>query len=166
MSGLWIQFLQEKTRKYNTWKKEEEARNGNRITELEPEDGQDANGDALAPEVIDRLLKQKNRNLRTFLSIIGKCVSQGHYSSVVKHSQSFTHICSNLRRDYDIQKKGIHFLNILELKYDDEKMTPINFYNQYRTIISNNLGKSGDIIKYDENKTLAVNEKMTGPRSS
>ena len=153
------QFLEDG--KYNTWKKEEEARNGNRITELEPEDGQDANGDALAPEVIDRLLKQKNRNLRTFLSIIGKCVSQGHYSSVVKHSQSFTHICSNLRRDYDIQKKGIHFFNILELKYDEEKMTPINFYNQYRTIICNNLGKSGDIIKYDGNTTLLVDEKMT-----
>ena len=51
--------------------------------------------------------------------------------------------------------------NILELKYDDEKMTPINFYNQYRTIICNNLGKSRDIIKYNGNTTLLVDEKMT-----
>ena len=153
------QFLEDG--KYNTWKKEEESTNGKRIIELDAEEGQDANGDALAPNVVERLLKQKNRDLRTFLSIIGKCVSQGHYSSVVKHSQSFTHICSNLRRDYDIQKKGIHFFNILELKYDDEKMTPINFYNQYRTIICNNLGKSGDVIKYDGNTTLSVDEKMT-----
>ena len=153
------QFLEDG--EYNTWKKEEEAENGKRITELEAEEGQDANGTALAPNAIERLLKQKNRDLRTFLSIIGKCVSQGHYSSVVKHSHSFEHICSNLRKDYDIQKKGIHFFNILELKYDDEKMTPINFYNQYRTIICNNLGKSGDIIKYDGNKALSVDEKMT-----
>ena len=51
--------------------------------------------------------------------------------------------------------------NILELKYDNEKMTPTNFYNQYQTIICNNLGKSGDIIKYDGNTTLLVDEKMT-----
>ena len=153
------QFLEDG--KYDTWKKDEDSRNGKRIAELKAEEGQDENGDILAPDVVERVLKQKNRDLRTFLSLIGKCVSQGHYSSVVKHSQSFTHICSNLRRDYDIQKKGIHFLNILDLKYDDEKMTPINYYNQYRTIICNNLGKSGDIIKYDGNKTLAVDEKMT-----
>ena len=153
------QFLEDG--KYDTWKKEEESRNGKRITELNAEEGQDANGEALAPDIVERLLKQKNRDLRTFLSIIGKCVSQGHYSSVVKHSQSFTQICSNLRRDYDIQKKGIHFFNIIELKYDDEKMTPINFYNQYRTIICNNLGKAGDVIKYDGNTTLSVDEKMT-----
>ena len=108
------QFLEDG--KYNTWKKEEEAENGKRITELEAEEGQDANGTALAPNAIERLLKQKNRDLRTFFSIIGKCVSQGHYSSVVKHSHSLEHMCSNLRKDYDIQKKGIHFFNILELK--------------------------------------------------
>ena len=85
------QFLEDG--KYDTWKKEEEARNGNRITELEPEDGQDANGDALAPEVIDRLLKQKNRNLRTFLSIIGKCVSQGQALP-----EPYTHLQQPLER--------------------------------------------------------------------
>ena len=94
------QFLEDG--KYDTWKKEEDSRNGKRITELKAEEGQDENGDVLAPDVVERVLKQKNRDLRTFLSLIGKCVSQGHYSSVVKHSQSFTHICSNLRRDYDI----------------------------------------------------------------
>ena len=153
------QFLEDG--KYESWKKQEEAINGNRITDLVTAERQDANGDALAQNEIDRLLKQKNRELRTFLSIICKCLSQGHYSYIVKHSQGFQDICSNLRRDYDIQKKGIHFFNILELKYDENKMTPINFYNQYRTIICNNLGKSGDIIKYDGNATLQADEKMS-----
>ena len=40
-------------------------------------------------------------------------------------------------------------------------MTPVNFYNQYRKIICNNLGKSGDIIKYNGNKALPIDEKMT-----
>ena len=152
------QFLEDG--KYKSWKKQEEAINGSRI-ELLAAERRDGNGDELAPNEIERLLKQRNRELRTFLSLIGKCVSQGHYSSVVNHSQSFQKICSNLRRDYDIQKKGIHFFNILELKYDEGKMTPINFYNQYRTIICNNLGKSGDIIKYDGNATLQTDEKMS-----
>ena len=58
-------------------------------------------------------------------------------------------------------KKGIHFFNLLELSYDPEKTTPISFYNQYRTIICNNLGKSGDIIKYKSNTALTADEKMT-----
>ena len=55
------QFLEDG--KYETWKKEEESRNGKRITELNAEEGQDANGDALAPDIVERLLKQKNRDL-------------------------------------------------------------------------------------------------------
>ena len=68
------QFLEDG--KYDNWKKEEESRNGKRITELDAEEGQDANGDALTPDIVERLLTQKNRDQRTFLSIIGKCVSQ------------------------------------------------------------------------------------------
>ena len=70
-----------------------------------------------------------NRDLRTFLSIVAKCVSHGHYSSVLRHSTSFNNICDNFRQDYDIQKKGIHFFNILDLNYDVEKMMPVSFYS-------------------------------------
>ena len=109
----------------------------------------------------DALLHKRRRDLRTFLSIIGKCVSQGHYTSVIRHSHSFTEICNSLRSDYDIQKKGIHFFNLLDLAYDPDKMTPMSFYNQYRTVICNNLGKTGDTIKYKDNAQLQTDEKMT-----
>ena len=49
----------------------------------------------------ENLLRKRNRDLRT----------------------SFENICNNLRKDYDIQKKGIHFFNILGLSYDDWKST-------------------------------------------
>ena len=140
---------------YTNWQSQE-SEAVNRITTLlgaDSERQEEANHDP-------NLLSKRNRDLRTFLSIIGKCVSQGHYSSVIRHSTSFESICNNLRKDYDIQKKGIHFFNILELSYDDEKMTPISFYNQYRTIICNNRGKTGDAIKYN-NTTLQIDEKMT-----
>ena len=35
------------------------------------------------------------------------------------------------------------------------------FYNQYRTVISNNLAKRGDVIKYKENEELESDEKMS-----
>ena len=58
----------------------------------------------------ENLLRKRNRDLRTYLSIIGKCVSLGHYFSVIRHSASFENICNNLRKDYDIQKKAFIFL--------------------------------------------------------
>ena len=106
-------------------------------------------------------LTKRQRDLRTVLSIIGKCVSQGHYNSVIRHSTSLQWIYNTLRCDYDIQQKGIHFFNILDLKYDSQSMTPVSFYNQYRTLISNNLAKTGDTIKYRGNLQLTEDEKMT-----
>ena len=50
---------------------------------------------------------------------------------------------------------------MLDLKFDGEKQTPVVFYNQYRTLISNNLGKAGDIIKYKNNTVLDSDEKLT-----
>ena len=47
------------------------------------------------------LLEKRQRDLRTVLSIIGKCVAQGHYVSVTRHSTSFEEICNLLRGDYD-----------------------------------------------------------------
>merc|ERR1719318_884834 len=57
-------------------------------------------------------LKIRQRQLRTVLSIVGKCVSLGHYDSVMRNSTSMQWIYDMLRNDYDIQKKGIHFFNL------------------------------------------------------
>ena len=99
--------------------------------------------------------------LRTVLAIIGKCVAEGHYDTVIRHSTSFDWIYTTIRSDYDISAKGIHFFNILSVKYDSEKVTPITFYNQYRTVIINNLSKSGDVIKYKNNHVLTEDEKLS-----
>ena len=99
--------------------------------------------------------------LRTVLSIIEKCVSEGHYNTIIRHSTSLEWIYSTLRCDYNIQKRGIHFFNILDVKFDAARDTPISFYNKYRTIIVNNLSKAGEIIKYKNEQPLARDEKMT-----
>ena len=114
-----------------------------------------------ADDANEEKLDNIRTNLRTVLSIVGKCVSEGHYNSVIKHSTSLTWIYDMLRSDYDIQNKGVHFFNILEAKYEPSKYTPIAFYNFYRTVVSNNLAKTGDILKYKNNEQLTQDEKFT-----
>ena len=97
---------------YATWQSQED--NPERLTEVKGEDATQADRTG----AIDAAnLKKRQRDLRTVLSIVGKCVSQGHYEAVVRHSTSMKWIFDTLRCDYDIQQKGIHFLNILDLKY-------------------------------------------------
>ena len=57
------QFLEDGN--YKAWKKQEEAINGNRITDLVNEE-REANGEALAQDEIDRLLKQKKQGAENF----------------------------------------------------------------------------------------------------
>ena len=45
-------------------------------------------------------LKRRQRDLRTVLSIIGKCVSLGHYDAVVRHATSMQWI-------YDMLQDGL-----------------------------------------------------------
>ena len=159
-------FLPNKS--YGSWLSYEE--NPDRILELKQEDQTvpNANRDegriiTNAEAILDNTEKLENIriNLRTVLSIVGKCVNEGHYNSVIKHATSLQWIYDMLRSDYDIKSKGVHFFNILEVKYDANKHTPISFYNLYRTIVSNNLAKQGDIIKHKNNETLERDEKFS-----
>ena len=147
------QFLSEG--KYSSWQSKET--NPDRIQQLHNEDLPDPNTAASRAAKL-RAVRTK---LRTALAIIGKCVSEGHYNNVIRHSTSLEWIYQTLRSDYDIKKRGIHFFNILEVKYDANVDTPVSYYNKYRTIIVNNLSKNGDVIKYKGNIRTTEDEKMT-----
>ena len=139
---------------YSTWESQEN--HSNRLTSVK---GDDLRQPDRTKDPAN--LKLRVKDLRTVLSIVGKCVSQGHYDAVVRHSTSMESIYNMLRCDYDIQQKGIHFLNILDMKYDATKLTPIAFYNQYRNMITNNLSRKNDIIKYKSNQRLLADERMS-----
>ena len=141
--------------KYSVWQSKEV--NADRITQLHNEDVPNPNNQASRAAK----LREVRTKLRTVLAIIGKCVSEGHYNSVIRHSSSLDWIYNTLRSDYNIQKRGIHFFNILDVKYDPNNDTPVSFYNKYRTVIVNNLSKTGDIIKYKSNNPIEVDERMT-----
>ena len=140
---------------YETWESKEN--NSERIVALR---GADINASREATKNA-ALLKLRQRQLRTVLSIVGKCVSSGHYDAVMRHSTSLESIYDMLRSDYDMQKKGIHFLNLLDMKYEATNLTPIAFYNQYRTMITSNLARANDIIKYKNNTVMTEDEKMS-----
>ena len=106
-------------------------------------------------------LEARNVHLKVFLSLIAKCVSDGHHATVMQHSTSLNGIFDQLRQDYDIQSKGIHFLNLIDLKYDETSTTPVAFYNQYRTVIINNLKKRDTVVRWKNNYQLQADEKIS-----
>ena len=142
--------------KYPTWTSKET--NADRITQLHNDDQALPNMNTQAARAAK--LRSVRTKLRTVLAIIGKCVSEGHYNSVIRHSTSLQWIYDTLRSDYDLQNRGIHFFNILEVKYDTNDDTPVSFYNRYRTVIVNNMSKNGDVVKY-KNTRLTEDEKVT-----
>ena len=124
---------------YDEWESYET--NNNRILALKTEDtlaADEASGRTAiqARTANEAFLKNIRKNLRTALSIVGNCVSQGHNNSVVRHSTSLEWIYKTLWSDYNIRQKGILFFNIIEIKYS-ANTTPVAFYNQYRTIVLN-----------------------------
>ena len=153
--------------KYKEWEAAED--NQDRITLLVPEDmvikTQDAEGHVQEVQktqlVKDSLLEDRQTNLELFLSLIAKVVSPNHYSTVMEHSTSLKWVFDMIREDYDIQTRGIHILNILDLKYNEATMKPVGFYNNYRTIVMNNLRPRGFLVQYKNNKELATNETIS-----
>ena len=113
-------------------------------------------------DVVAELLRKRRRELKTFIGQVARCASKGLYSKIVRHSTSLEWVYTTIREDYDIQQKGVHFLNILDLKYDSEKQTPAAFYNEYRTVLMNNIGRRDDIIRWNGNQQLAADE-VIGP---
>ena len=84
---------------YSSWTSYEEDEN--RIQDLKQEDRiVPTAGNRDQPEITaeqageenDQKLDQIRISLRTVLSIVGKCVSEGHYSSVIRHSTSLSWI--------------------------------------------------------------------------
>ena len=139
------------------------GKNNQRIVELNDRDpNRPEENAANRADVIAELLSKRRRELRTFISQIAKAASKNMYASIVRHSTLLEWVYNKLREKYDIQTKGIHFLNIIELKYDPDTKTPAGFYNEYRTVILNNVGRRNEVIQWNNNRTLDA-DKAVGP---
>ena len=109
-----------------------------------------------------KLLSKRRRELKTFIGQIAKAASKNMYAGIVRHSTSLEWVYDKIREEYDIQTKGIHFLNIIDLHYDPETKTPAGFYNEYRTVILNNAGRRNEVIQWNNNRALEA-DKVVGP---
>ena len=146
---------------YNTWTSQEQ--NPHRIQNVHANDPyrpQPAahNRDDLMAE----LLNKRRRQIKTFLGQVAKCASRNMYTSIVWHATSLNWIYDKIRQDYDIQQKGIHFINVINLKYYPETKTPSRFYNEYRTLILNNIGRANETIHWNNDQVLSADE-VLGP---
>ena len=132
---------------YSTWDAEESS--PGRITHLKHDENEPS------------YLQKYQRELRQFLTIIAKLIHPDYYNPILRHSTSLDWIYTRLRQDFDIQQKGIHFLNLIDIKWDPTaQTTPIGLYNNYRSLVMGNLGKTGDKIHW-QNKNLSEDEKLT-----
>lgn len=132
---------------YHEWLSQEQ--DPNRLREL-------LDGDPDAPEENAQnrdakqreLLAKRRRELRTFIGQVAKSASKNMYAGIVCYATSLNWIYNKIREDYDIQTKGIHYLNIVDVTYNPDTKTPAGFYHEYRTVILNNIGRRGETIHW------------------
>jgi len=109
----------------------------------------------------DEHIPKITKELRQFITIFAKYVHTDYYNPIIRHSTSVEWIYTKIREDYDIQQKGVHFLNILDLQWDPTaQTTPIGFYNSYRSQIMGNLAKKGEPVLW-KGEFLKEDEKLS-----
>ena len=145
---------------YSTWCADEQV--PNRIADLHADNPK--NLPALTVPQRTEVLEERRRQLRTFLSQIANCISTEHYATIMCHSTSLQWIYTKIRQDYEIQTKGVHFLNIIDIKYNAATMTPAGFYNRYRTAIINNCARRGETIHWNDGNRMDADKRL-GPAS-
>ena len=106
-------------------------------------------------------LTKHREQLRSFITLISERVHEDYYNPIHRHSTSLQWIYDKVRQDYDLEQQGIHFLQIIDLKWDPtDGETPIGFYNRYRSLVIGNLKLRGTRIDW-KNETLAVDEELS-----
>ena len=53
-------------------------------------------------------------------------------------------------------------MNLIDLKYDPSTKTPTSFYNEYRTLLLNIIGRAHKVIHLNNNQALDT-DKQLGP---
>ena len=137
--------------KYENWSPAEE--NDKRITVLHADDTP-----ATEPEKATRLAKRQ-RDLSSMLSIIGRKVDQYDYDDVMMLSTSLQSIWFMIELVYDIGRKGVHFLDLVKLKYESGE-SPTKFYKKIYHHFMDNLYTKNDALQYKKAK-MQEDEKLS-----
>ena len=137
---------------YENWEAGDE--NSDRISALHADDGRDKS----AAEQ-QKLLLKRRKDLETMLNIIGRKVDQYDFDDVVNTSTSLSSIWTSIELTYDIGRKGSHFLDLQNIKFESGE-APIKFYKRVYHHFMDNMFKRGDTLSY-KNTTLEEDEKLS-----
>ena len=138
---------------YSTWSANDEHQD--RIRNVHATD-QPANI-ANAPQ----RLAERQTQLETFLTIIAGICDFSQYEDIMQRSTSTDWIWNLIESDYDIQKKGRHFLKVDEFSFKKGQESYNAFYKRFRSHFSDNLRKAGERVKSRNNEQLAEDEKLS-----
>ena len=106
------------------------------------EASRDADGIDLAAEQ-RRLLVTRNSQLAKFVTLIAILCYYTEQDDVTECSTSFNWIVDYLKKHYNLESRGEHFLDIADVVFKPE-MPYQTYYKQFRAAFLDNLRKRGD----------------------
>ena len=130
---------------YGTW--EAYVDNPNRITEP-------AGSDDMAR------LALRQSELCTFLNLVAQACNGAFHDEIIQYSTSLQWVYAKLCEENIIKEPERHIFNLLDVHYPPGLMA-IDFYEHYRNIVIANLRKQGDIIRWQKNRVLEVDEELS-----
>ena len=140
---------------YQTWTAA--VVNPNRVPRLDQTDQPGRDDGTAADHLIER-----QTQLATMLSLIAGVVDDSQYEDVMKRSTSVAWIWSLVEVDFNIQKKGKHFLKVDAITYNRAGAeAPLAFYKRLRSFFSDNLRKTGELEASNNNVALAQDEVLS-----
>ena len=152
---------------YEEWGPQQEGRRIRNLANEDPENqklvqraaaGRDNEFDLVAEQ--NRLLLSRNSQLSKFITLIAILCHYTEQDDVTQCSTSMAWITNYLRQHYNLESRGEHFLDIVDVAYNQD-MPYQTFYKQFRAGFLDNLRKQGDRLVYKNNTQLEEDEKMS-----
>ena len=108
----------------------------------------------------ESLLLKRNSQLSKFLTLIAVLCHYTEQDDIMQCATSMEWIQKYLQQHYNLECRGEHFLDVLNVVYKSE--TPYQtFYKQFRAGFLDNLRKRGDRLAYRNDELLTEDENMS-----
>lgn len=122
---------------YSSWKSLSESTSGYRIETLHENDSCDMDQ--------SNLLLVRNNQLSAMLNLIGSLAEDDEYSAIYNLSTSIDLIFHFLQDFRNLEQKYPQIFNLIQHRYKDRE-DYVQYYNNFRCVICDNLKKKGDKI--------------------
>ena len=106
------------------------------------------------------LLLTRNSQLTKFITLTAILCHYTEQDDITNSSTSWEWIIDYLRQHYNLESRGEHFLDIVEVTYTSD-VPYQTFYKQFRAGFIDNLRKRGERLAYKNNQELTADEVMS-----